>query len=103
VAAAGATVDPQWHIDGANLIAVWSGGAPAPERTLFWEWQSEGADQLAALRGRFKLVVTRGGKSELYDVVADPAERRDISASYPELTTELRDEIKGWLKTETRR
>ena len=32
------------------------------------------------LKGQFKLVITRGGKPELYDVVADPAERRDISA-----------------------
>ena len=73
------------------------------ERTLFWEWRSEGSDQLAALRGRFKLVVTHGGKPELYDVVSDPAERRDISAEHPELTRQLRAELDAWLKTETRR
>ena len=82
---------------------VWTGKAAAPERTLFWEWQSEGSDQLAALRGQFKLVVTRGGKPELFDVVGDPAERRDVSAQYPELTKQLRAELDAWLKTETRR
>ena len=67
----------------------------AAERTLFWEWQGERADQIAAMRGQFKLVVTGGGKTELYDVVGDPAERRDVSAEHPELTKELRDELDG--------
>jgi arylsulfatase A len=103
VAAAGGSVNPGWHVDGMNLLPVWAGKAAAPERTLFWEWQSEGSDQLAALRGQFKLVVTRGGKAELYDVVGDPAERRDVSAQFPDLTGQLRDELAAWLKTETRR
>ena len=103
VAAAGGNVDPAWHVDGMNVLAVWTGKAAAPERTLFWEWRSEGSNQLAALRGQFKLVITRGGKPELFDVEGDPAERRDISASYPELTKQLRAELDAWLETETRR
>ena len=103
VAAAGGTVDPAWHVDGINMLDVWAGKAPAPERTLFWEWRSERADQVAALSGQFKLVITGGGKPELYDVVGDPAARRDVSAGYPELTKQLRDELAAWLKTEVRR
>jgi arylsulfatase A-like enzyme len=103
LAAAGGSANASWHVDGANLLPLWTGNAAAPERTLFWEWQSERSDQLAALRGRFKLVVSHGGKSELYDVVGDPAERRDVSAQYPELTEKLRDELAAWLKTESPR
>jgi arylsulfatase A-like enzyme len=103
VAAAGGCVNSSWHVDGTNLLPVWTGKAAAPDRTLFWEWQSERSDQLAALRGKFKLVVSHGGKSELYDVVDDPAERRDVSASYPDLTARLRNELSDWLKTETKR
>ena len=102
VAAAGGNVDPAWHVDGANLLANWTGKGPAPERTLFWEWRSEGSDQLAALRGQLKLVITRGGKPELFDVEADLAERRDISAQHPEMTRQLRAELNAWLETETR-
>ncbi len=102
VTAGGGTVDPAWHIDGIDQLAVWSGKAAACDRTLFWEWQSEGSDQLAALRRQFKIVVTRGGKPELFDVVADPAERRDLSAQHEELTQQLRDELDAWLKTATR-
>ena len=86
MAAAGATVDPSWHVDGVNLLPVLQGQSHAPERTLFWEFQTEGNDQLAAMRGDFKLVITRGGKPELYNVVADPEERRDVAAGRPDLT-----------------
>ena len=89
VAAGGGHVDPAWHADGINQLAVWTGNAVATDRTLFWEWQSEGSNQLAALRGPLKIVVTQGGKPELYDVVANPAERRDISAQHPELTRQF--------------
>jgi arylsulfatase A len=102
VAAAGGNVDPAWRVDGINQLAVWTGKAAETERTLFWEWQSEGSNQLAALRGPFKIVVTNGGKPELFDVVADPAERRDLSAQHPELTRQLREELDAWLKTATR-
>ncbi len=103
VTAAGGHVEPTCHVDGINLLDIWTGKAVAPDRTIFWEWQSERADQIAALRGKFKLIVTGGGKSELYDVVDDPAERRDISAEHPELTSELRDDLTAWLKTEIHR
>jgi arylsulfatase A len=103
VTAAGGKVNPAWRIDGANMLPVWKGKEPAPERTLFWEWCNEGSDQLAALRGRYKLVITRGGKAELFDVEGDPAERRDVSAEHLDLTKQLKSELKDWLKTETRR
>ena len=103
VAAAGASVDPKWHVDGANMLEVWAGKTVAPERVVFWEWQSERANQLAALEGPFKLVITGGGKSELYDVVNDPAERRDVSAEHPEITKRLGKELAAWLKTEVAR
>ena len=86
VAAAGGTVEEAWHVDGINLLDVWTGKSVGRERMIFWEWQSERSDQIAAMRGPFKLVIYSGGKSELYDVVGDPAERRDVSAEHPELT-----------------
>jgi arylsulfatase A-like enzyme len=103
VAAAGGTVDGAWHVDGINELPIWTGAAQAVDRTLFWEWQSEGCNQLAALRGRYKLVITGGGKPELFDVVTDPGERRDLSAQYDELTAELRGQLEHWLETATRK
>ena len=50
LAVAGGNVDPAWHVEGRNLLPHWTGQASPPDRTLFWEWQSEGANQLAAMR-----------------------------------------------------
>jgi arylsulfatase A-like enzyme len=101
LAAAGGEPDSAWHLDGVNLLPAWTGHGPVPQRTLFWEWRSEGSNQLAALRGRDKLVITQGGKAELFDVEADPAERRNVAAQDPDLYRELNEQLKAWMATET--
>jgi arylsulfatase A-like enzyme len=100
VAAAGARPDSDWHVDGIDLLPNWIHRAKLPERTLFWEWRSEGSNQLAALRGDFKLVVTNGGKAELFNVETDLAERRNVAATQPEVYQELADQLTAWLATE---
>ena len=100
VAAAGGSIDPSCHVDGVNQLPAWTGQGPSPERTLFWEWRNEGADQIAALRGDRKLIIVRGGKPELYDVSADPSERRDIAASNPQQVKQFQAELKAWIATE---
>jgi arylsulfatase A-like enzyme len=101
LAAVGAEPDAAWKVDGCNLLSVWQGKAKAPERTLFWEWRTEGSRQLAAMRGDLKLVLTGGNAPEMFDVVNDPAERRSIIAQRPELAKQLRKELDTWLATET--
>jgi arylsulfatase A-like enzyme len=101
LAAAEVAPPPEVRLDGIDLLPEWTGqGKSWPDRVLFWEWRSEGSDQLAALRGPWKLVITRGDKPELFDVVADSAERRDISAQYPARVQELKKALQGWLATE---
>lgn len=89
-------------IDGQDQSRVWTGESKPVERTLFWEWRNEGSNQLAAMRGALKLVTTNGGRPELFDVVADPAERRNIIAQHPDLAKELGVKLKEWLATEAR-
>ncbi len=103
LAAAGTEPDPSWHVDGVNLLPVWthdSAARPTLDRTVFWEWRSEGTNQLAAMNGPFKLVVTNDGKPELFDVLADPAERRNVSAQHPEISKQLHDQLNAWIATE---
>jgi arylsulfatase A len=101
LAAVGAEPKPEWKVDGRDLLPVWAGKEKAPERTLFWEWRSEGTQQLAALRGDFKLVITGGNRPELFNVEADPAERRSVIAEHPDLAKQLQQELNAWLATET--
>jgi arylsulfatase len=100
IAAAGAQIDPSWQVDGKNLLPLWTGQGPIPDRTLFWEWQSEGANQLAAMRGNLKLIKTGVGRTELYDVSADPSERRDISAVDPIRAKQLQAQLNAWMGSE---
>jgi len=109
LAAAGAQPDPAWHVDGANVLDVWRGKTKAPERTLFWEWRSEGSFQLAAMRGNMKVVIptkeifdrvstNKNALAELYDVVRDPAERRTLAMSKTNIAHSLQNELISWIK-----
>ncbi|HZZ42902.1 MAG TPA: sulfatase-like hydrolase/transferase [Tepidisphaeraceae bacterium] len=98
-AAAGFAPDPAWKVDGVNELETFEGKAPSPKRTMFWEWDESGAKYLAALHGNMKMMMDGGNRPELYDVVNDPAERRDISAEYPEITKKLHAELEAWLAT----
>jgi arylsulfatase A len=100
-AAAGATVDPTWNVDGVNLLDVWTGKSAPPDRTLFWEWRAEGTTQWAAMKGDFKLVVTGGNTGELFDVAKDPSERRNIRSDQGPIVSELTKALEEWQKSET--
>lgn len=101
LAASGIPADTSMKLDGRDLLPVWRGREKASERTLFWEWRSESYNQLAAMRGDLKLVITGQNPPELFDVVRDPAERRSLHAEHPELVRSLQAEIKAWLATGT--
>jgi arylsulfatase A-like enzyme len=101
LAAAGAKAPAAGKVDGADLLGVWKGKAKGPTRTLFWEWRVEGYHQLAAMRGAMKLVVTGGNPPELFDVVGDPAERRNVRFGHKALADELHKQLRAWLATET--
>ena len=89
------------NADGRNLLGVWQGREKSPERTLFWEWRVEGYNQVAAMRGDMKLVITGETAAELYNVESDPAERISIAAAYQPLVQQLRRDLTAWLATES--
>ncbi len=101
LAAAKGKADAEWKLDGMNLLPVWAGEAKAPERTLFWEWRQEKAHQLAAMRGPIKFIIPAlDAPAEMYDVVDDPGETRNIIAQHPELARQLEKELRAWLATQ---
>jgi arylsulfatase A-like enzyme len=103
LAAAGAKLDAKWAVDGRNVMGVWEGKEKSPQRTLFWEWRWEGYWQLAAMRGPFKFVITgKENRAELFNVLDDPGERRNIIADHPALAKQLQKELNDWLKTEAK-
>jgi arylsulfatase A len=99
LAAAGTAPDPAWKIDGVNVLEALEGKAPAPQRTIFWEWDEGGNRQLAALQDNLKLVINADNKAELYDVVIDPAERIDRSDLYRKQTRAMVAATRAWYAT----
>ena len=60
-----------------------------PTKSLTFRWM---------IRENWKLIVPAdsNGKPELYDVVADPFETRDLATTHPELVKKLTEELDRW-------
>lgn len=99
LAAAGITLDPSWKVDGANMLDVWAGKSNAPERTVFWEFNVEGWNMYAAMRGDWKYLQLGDKNKWLYNVKEDPGERRTRAQEYPEIFKSLQADLQAWLKT----
>ncbi len=95
LAAAGATIDPAWKLDGVDLKPYLTGqNTGKPHETLYWRF----GQQWAIRKGDWKLVVANGGggKPELYNLAEDLGEKTDLAASRPEKLRELRDDYDRW-------
>lgn len=97
LSAAGGSPEAAWKLDGANMLDVWAGKAEGPERTLFWEFSTEGVEMYAAMRGDFKLLRI-GNNSFLYHLRKDPGERRTLRGEEAALFTQLERELETWMK-----
>jgi arylsulfatase A-like enzyme len=95
---AGADVPGDRPIDGLDLRAVLTNGAPSPRRMIFYYWNNE----LRAIRkGNYKAhFITSGAYGEgeprqehdpplLFNLADDPGERHDIASSNPDVVADL--------------
>ncbi len=84
--AAGVPLPEGQAVDGQARLDVLSGRespAPAPDYATISQ------DGEAFYRGDWKLVQRTSGETELYDVVKDPTETRDVAASHAEIVDAL--------------
>jgi arylsulfatase A-like enzyme len=97
--ACGLSTKSEAKIDGRSVLPLLRGDGPEwPDRPLFLQWhrgdQPEPFRNAAVITRRYKLV---DGK-ELYDLQADPAERKDQAAEHPEVVSRLRREYVTWFQ-----
>ncbi len=105
--ACGIPQPPGIRFDGLSLMpllkdhsAVW------PERTLYFQWHRGDVPELyrdcAARSERWKLVSHLGKGNEpsieLYDMIEDPGEERNVAAASPEIVKRLRDGYEAWFR-----
>jgi uncharacterized sulfatase len=80
----------RWTIKGRWKLIV-----PAPPSTgkRFPSWQGRHIDDVS--REKYKR-----GECELFDVVADPDERKNVAAEHPDLVARLRADLDAWWRPE---
>ena len=94
LAAAGGTPQPEWKLDGANLLPLLEGKADKLDRdTLYWRF----GVQYAVRQGDWKLV--KAGlvqPVQLFDLRADRHEKDDLAAKQPEKVKALQALWDAW-------
>jgi arylsulfatase A-like enzyme len=88
--------------DGEDASAAWLGkSAHVRAKPLFWKTSSTGSTA-AILDAQWKLfypVRKNGGDLELYDIVADPAESRNLARQHPDIVKNLSAKVEAWVST----
>jgi len=92
--AAGAELPQDRVIDGRDPTATLAGEAPSPHEALYFDFRG-----MSAVRsGRYKIVKPKGSDSfQLYDVVDDLGETKNLAADKPELVARLRQQFQRWM------
>jgi len=76
-------------LDGKNLEPLLLGdGADWPDRTLYTHWNK----RVSLRTQQFRM----DDEGLLYDMNADPGQRRDVSAEHPDVAQKLRAELEQW-------
>jgi arylsulfatase A-like enzyme len=109
-AIAGAST-PKVPFDGQDMTAALRGEVVVRRSSLFWEYgrndtafryparPGERSPNVAVREGHWKLLVNADGTSpELYDVVTDRAESRNVAQQHPDVATRLSALALGWRK-----
>jgi arylsulfatase A-like enzyme len=101
-----AGVEPPTPCDFEDLGPLPTGAVEErpPERTLFWHqphYTNQGGRPASAIReGGWKLIEhLEDGRTELFDLAADPGERTDVAAAEPGRAATLRGKLEAWRRS----
>lgn len=91
--AAGAKPTPGVKLDGFDLLPVLRGEKKSPRAEMFWQRRSDKAARV----GQWKWVESAKGGG-LFDLSADLAETRDLSAEKPDVLARVKGRFDAWRK-----
>jgi arylsulfatase A-like enzyme len=88
-------------LDGQNLLPLLQEQAGFPPRPLYWHYphySNQGGKPSGAIRdGHWKLIEFYEDRhTELFDLVDDPSESRDISSQHPQIVKRLAASLAEW-------
>ncbi len=95
-----AKAPPSPRDQGVSLLKTMRGEVGEP-RTFypmrFWEPTDLRRAKKAVVRSRYKYILNLPeGKEELYDLEADPGERRDLAADLPQVASDLKQRLRAF-------
>jgi arylsulfatase A-like enzyme len=93
LAAAGASADPKYPLDGMDLLPSLTQNAAPVTRKLYWRYKQNG--QRAMRDGDFK-ILKLGANSFLFNVVDDPLERANLKARRRDVYERMVREWNAW-------
>lgn len=79
-------------MEGISLVSMFAGHQATRQSPLFWEHEGN----RAVRDGQWKLVSKHPGKWELYDMISDRTEMRDLSADHPQRVAEMTEQWEKW-------
>lgn len=94
-----------YRSDGESILSALYGKPFKRNRPIYWEWKGyHGKPHLwpciGVRDGKWKLMLNQEmNRTELYDIEADWAETRDLSAEYPEVVRSLTAQVLQWKTT----
>ena len=98
LALAGAKANPaDKPLDGVDIWATVAEGKPSPHEDILVNVE---AFRGAVIKGKWKLVkiALLPGKTELFDLAADPGEKSDVAAQNPEIVRDLEGRLIAYAK-----
>ena len=100
---AGLPLRPALHLDGVSRVPLLRDGSAIATRPIYWHYPhygNQGGTPGSALRlGSLKLIrFYQDERRELYDVIKDPGEKRDLADEFPQKADELNRRLEDWLK-----
>lgn len=81
-------------LEGRSLVSVFNGQPRGSDAPLFWEHEGHRAVRL----NQWKLVARHHRDWELYDIVADRTESRNLAATHPDKVKELANLYEAWAR-----
>jgi arylsulfatase A-like enzyme len=98
----GVGLRPEQHIDGISLKPILEGKELDMDRPLYWHYPhygNQGGNPSSIIRmGKWKLIhYWENDQDELYDLNKDIGEQSNVAEDYPEITTQMRKNLLGWL------
>lgn len=89
----GSTIEPN-DFDGENVALAWLGETHVRSRPLLW--RTGAGDAIRDGRWKLHLSPRSGSPVELYELVLDVGERRNVAKAHPDVVARLSDKIAAW-------